>query len=149
MHRLTRTRIALTVLLVSAAMLGAAVAALVARAGATAGTNITVTERDERQRRTCRRRSLAQEQLPRRAPARKTEQSNRGRHCTPPAPAHTHRKILIPARPLGPASGGSVYNVKRFGLHSRTHLRAAGTRCPAGSTTDSRAPPPLLLGSHA
>jgi uncharacterized cupredoxin-like copper-binding protein len=46
MHRLTRTRIALTVLLVSAAMLGAAVAALVARAGATAGTNITVTERE-------------------------------------------------------------------------------------------------------
>jgi plastocyanin len=45
MHRLTRKRIAIVVLLVSAAMLGAAVAALVA-AGATASTRITVTERE-------------------------------------------------------------------------------------------------------
>lgn len=46
MHRLTRKRIAIVVLLVSAAMLGAAVAAFVARAGATASTRITVTERE-------------------------------------------------------------------------------------------------------
>ena len=46
MQRITRTRIAMTVVLVLCAVLGAAAAALVAHAGAATATRITVNERE-------------------------------------------------------------------------------------------------------